>query len=227
MVEAKENSGTIIFIAIILILIVVVVMCMRSKKREGMSHRVPTVNVLLDNAYGKTILPSYTVKYPYAAIGNVEESFTYESPKKCSYDYDCASDETCVLPGPYTEATGSQGPNLQIGGYCVSNNEPGVPSREGYHWLNSSTPNDLVKSLSRPRSNCNAGIPRTGLSCRPEYYFNEYTDRCEPRFQGTSSPAYIWSRVLEPRPSITIPGSETYGYGVGTTDPYNVPMVIA
>ncbi len=213
---------------------------------EGMSHRVPTTRVLLDNTYGRKQLPDYSLKWDYQGVepdtvekytldhecrarcqnvmGNTPNEDCYQacmnsiltkSPsmnimtRSCNTKDDCDERELCVSPSYYG---GSER------GYCMSDNEPGImridiPSlreREGMSHLKNGCGD--IESF---------GYPQT---CIPEYYFNEWTDKCEPRFQGSSSAFAIQHSKPGPPPLVSLPGSTFPGYGVGYMDPVNVPV---
>ncbi len=124
--------------------------------------------------------------------------------QKCTSDDDCGPGQLCIKPGPYTG--GSHG-------YCMSDNEPGIPRmtiKRGY---------DSVMYINRE----NFALPRT---CTPEHYFNEVRGRCEPRFQGVSSASAVWTSYPAPAPDVSLPGTTMSGYGVGYMDPVNVPVPI-
>jgi len=219
----KIQTLYLIIAAIIIIGIVGYSRCSLScSQREGLSHRVPTTRVLLDNAYGKKPLPTYSENWPMVldkrehfhdmhkchqkcknvqGVGQhakcikhcAEASLSgYSDVASCMDDRDCRSDQLCITPGAYTGTKT---------GVCMNENDPGVPTREKY----------------------TEQFGRSG-SCRPSYFYNDNVNRCQPMFQGVSSAKYIkHHEKAGPPPTVSLPGPTRLGYGVGFTDPVDIP----
>jgi hypothetical protein len=162
-----------------------------------------------------------------------------EMTKKCGNNDDCPRGELCISPSYYG---GSKT------GYCMNSNEPGIPrrvmdhaddlmqwGREGFRQGSqaprppqrmSRDPTHVVRSSGNfPSSGGRwAGIEysRRPETCTPSDFFNFETSECESRFQGVSSARAVWSVARPDEPVVTIPGSSTFDYGVGWTDPNNV-----
>jgi hypothetical protein len=242
------QEKTIIFIIVLAVVLVFAISrCkMSCHRKEGMSHRLPTVRELADNAYSKTQLPDYTLRQkwpmklsppkenyhdvyecrqkcanvmgatPHAdcvqdcmnqAIGQVQ---VQDLTHKCSDSDDCPAGSVCITPSYYGGG---------MTGYCMYSNNPGIsrkdlPSfREGFRL-------DLGQSKYQD-------VWRNPRACPPDQFFNELMQECQPRFQGVSSAQAVWNKKPDVMPSIFIPGAATAGYGVGLTDPVDVPLIIA
>lgn len=62
-------------------------------------------------------------------VASLGDNSMQQMHRKCYTDDECASDELCVMSGPYSGGNG---------GYCMSDNEPGIPRQdilEGYSQL--------------------------------------------------------------------------------------------
>jgi len=205
---------------------------MSCSTKEGLSHRLTTTNLLKAHAYERGYKTPYTQKWDYdlGQRENYTDAFMCNEycnnvmgatpnaqcqqdcmnaslgttamqrmTEKCSSDDDCGPGKLCVSPGAYTG--GSHG-------YCMSDNEPGIPRM-------------TLPSLRMEKENF--ALPRT---CSPEHFFNEVAGRCEPRFQGVASARAVRLDRPGPAPDVSLRGSTMPGFGVGTMDPVNVPVHI-
>lgn len=68
------------------------------------------------------------------------------------------------------------------------------------------------------------GCTPSPITCASGFFFNKAVGRCESRLQGVSSATAIKLDRPGPTPYVTLPGSTMLGYGVGCTDPVNVPV---
>ena len=118
-----------------------------------------------------------------------------KSRKLCLKNQHCNSSEICILPGPYTGG---------LVGHCMANPQTEKTIKENF----------IFNSQTVQRK-----------ACPPRMFFNYQTGRCEKRFQGPSSPAGVHSVVQGPDPFLNLPGSTLPGYGVGSTDPFDVPVM--
>lgn len=169
----KEHTQLLCFVLVVVAVLFVIMSC----RKEGMSARPSTVRAYSDDTYSKILQPSYSLRREYMSHA-----------RSCNTADDCGPQETCVSPGAYTDGTV---------GYCMNENEPGIPTREGYH---------------------------NSRRCSPTEFYNARVRTCQPRWQGSSSAAHIRSEKPGPEPHISIPGSVTPGYGVGHSDPFDVPV---
>lgn len=237
--QELKSSHILVIVCLAVVLIFLVSRCKLScRSKEGMSHRLPTVRVLGDNAYAKTQLPDYTLRKKWPMVlPHSRENYhdVYECRQKCSNVMGATPHADCVqncmnqsIGQPAPEdllnmkcADGSDCPSGSIcvtpsyygggkTGYCMSSNEPGI--LEGFRF-----------GLHDNYQN----VWRNPRACPPDKFYNELMGECQPRFQGSSSARAIWSKHPDPSPDVYIPGSSTAGYGVGFTDPVDVPLIVA
>ena len=187
--------------------------------------------VLKDNAYGFSNLPSYSRKggWPiplpdpdkdhkenYKGFKNTPAYFQgklltapiypeHQAKKVCSSNDECHKGQVCIEPSYY--GGGDHG-------YCMYTNDPGIP-RSFLPSLRDKVSQSQKESFKFP-----SGLQR----CAPGYFFNDYVNQCQPIFQGSSTAKAINSLKPAPPPDVYLPGTTFPGYGVGYTDPLNVPF---
>src|SRR3546814_4467682 len=79
----KEKTVIVVIVLAVLIFFIM----KRCKRKEGLSHRLPTTKELADNAYAKTQLPDYTLRQKWPMIlSPPKENYldVYECKKQCS-----------------------------------------------------------------------------------------------------------------------------------------------
>lgn len=236
---------------------------MSCTSKEGLSHRLTMNTLLKDHAYERGYKTPYTQKWDYnlgqkenytdafkcnqycnnvmgatpnakcqqdcmnASLGSTTMQ---QMTEKCSSDEECGPGMLCVNPGPYTG--GSHG-------YCMSDNEPGIPrgalpslrrEKESFGCPKGTirvSPTQCVPDKYDPLvplvppGKEGFSLPKT---CSPESFFNEVAGRCEPRFQGVASARAVMMDRPGPAPDVSLPGSTMPGFGVGYMDPVNVPV---
>lgn len=218
------NNNLIILILIVLVVLGIFLFNSCKLKcsfnvKEGLSHRVPTTQKLLHNAYSKYPLDAYHVKWPISIKENYSDVYDcrkmcenimentlrgkcfqncldwrslmyHDKSKSCLSAEDCRPGDLCVDSAPYTGGKY---------GMCMSQTEPGVPR-------------DSHKENYQRRS------------CSPGYFYNDIMNQCQPMWQGDQSAYYIRNEKPAPAPEVSIPGSTLRGYGTGSTDPYDVRL---
>lgn len=148
------NNNLLLLILVVVAAVILMSSCKLncSGIREGMSHRLTTTHPLKDDVYGFRSLPSFTQKWDFQLSSDKEMYHNIHScemkcsnvqgntphadcveqcvrgeivdnnPMKnnipCDTHDDCGEREICVVDGAYTDGNG---------GYCMSDNEPGIP----------------------------------------------------------------------------------------------------
>jgi len=222
----KMKGLMLVLIILLAVGIIIFMKCkLDCKMKEGLSHRLSTTNVLLDNAYGKRELPSYSnVDWPMT-LKDPREKYTdmYKCAKKCQNIMGNSANGKCIqdcmdhMSGNYLAGTSHRycGSDDDCGkrevcvepapytsgkyGMCMDENEPGVPKgyyREGFR----------------------------GQRCPPTYFYNEVMNQCQPRWQGDQSGWYVSHERPGPEPEVSIPGTTLKGYGTGYTDPMDLRL---
>jgi hypothetical protein len=150
---------TLFILAIIVLAVVIFFMFQRCKLdchlKEGLSHRVPSVYNLKDNAYSKYPLPSWHVNWPYTFDTKENYTHMYKCNKMCSHipgntpnancmaqcmdmakmtytgavSRPCVTDDDCLSRELCVTPAPYTSGDL---GMCLSDNEPGIP-RNFYH----------------------------------------------------------------------------------------------
>lgn len=225
---AAMNSNQKLVLCLLVLVVILFAMGYRIQcgSKEGLQRRLANPYSIQDNAYASKQFPSYPSPVDYTIEEQRED---YANLRDCqamcsdvmgntvhanciqncvmatvapgSSDKACMSGDDCGPQGTCVQPSYYGGGQV---GYCLDDND-----REHFTYAPSH-----VSPLGRQ-------------TCYPGQFYNEYVDRCEPRFQGSSSPQAIMASEPEPSPKVMWPGTITPGYGVGETDPYDLPVKIS
>lgn len=185
---------------------------------------------LLDNAWSKSQLPSYTINWAYDVElpqgGSVREevgerenySGHYDCERVCLNEIGVGNREDCVQRCMALNVISRNGGgnvcarDEDCGGdnICVG---PGAYTSDNYgQCMNANEPGILPAKIKKE------GFAHS-YTCDPGYFYNDVSNRCEARFQAASVAMHPGPIM----PEVTIPGSTLLGYGVGRVDPVDIP----
>ena len=190
------NIGLILIVLLVVVIVWAWASCsLKCTYEEGFtSKRGASKYILADNVYGRQQLPDYSEKVKFD-IGENHPYYKYVS--KCSKGSPShgkyISDVASKIDTSHAKRCTSHH-DCPKGDICVLGG---------------------AYSGSPHKGSCMDPLEPFQFSCYPGYYFENTTDRCEPRWQE--------HKHLEPPrgPIVSIPGSTSCQYGVGITDPYD------
>jgi len=212
------NGNSTFGVLVVVVLIVLVVWACVSRGEKFMPERGTSMYSLGDNAYARYQLPDYSENVNYG-FGLREDYHPHTLCKmKCRYETGSGRNAVCIdqcmreQTGRDYSVSCSKDDDCPHGDICVMGGAYSGMSHKG-ECMDPREPfeMDTVEGFASP------------VTCYPGDYFNESAGRCEPRFQGPSSAWAIHHQPQPEHPEVWIPGATTPGYGVGTTDPYDVP----
>jgi len=212
------NGNSTVVIVIVVVLILLAIWHCHSSHAESYAPQLGTILYSLkDNAYSKHQLPDFSENVKYD-INSREHYHPHTLCKmKCRNETGTGANAVCVAQcmgqqsGTDRGISCSKTEDCPNGDICVTGG------------AYSGMPDDGV--CMDPRESFNYGETEPGypITCFPGDFFNEYAGRCEPRYQGSSSAWAVRHQPQPEHPEVSIPGATTPAYGVGQTDPLDVP----